>query len=159
MRKIAFILMMGVLFGQSSQEWRKIIQSAGDGETYAQRIESGEVDGVKLSDSQIQQLSLKRDAVKLRIVSLLSEEPVVEDEIPVVYELIDYLIGDADRRFYSRVRSNYIGRLQVARDASSVEEIDYLLSHSSNFYLTPKGDLANPREDTVQRLREIKAQL
>lgn len=152
-------LVVGIVFAQDSGVARKIIQLAGDMETYAQLYEKGEAGGVKFSDSQLQQFAQKYDNAAQEIAQLLSGEPVIEDEIPAVYELIDYLIGDADRRFYSRVRSNYIGRLQVAKDTGSVEEIDFLLANSSKFYSTPKGNLLNPREDTIEKLEEIKSLL
>lgn len=163
MRKIIFLMMFGMLFGQSSQVARKVIRLASEMETYSQNYENGEIQGITLTGEQKTEMARKYEANAQRILDLLQGVETTEQAADYSSVLIklNNLKDDADARFYSRYdfRTDAIAILDVAIDfivngqpVDAAAELTRLLGRSDRFY-------SNTKDDTVKILQEVIAGL
>ena len=132
MKSILVTILLSVgLFSQSPSEQRfaseQIFDIAGQMKVWSKALMTGEMQGIKLSESQLIDTQKNIDQAKADIMLLIGGEIQIVETIaevvvkavfdPVVLEGLQYFKDNASTRFYKANRSNSINRVQKMIDA------------------------------------------
>ena len=125
MRKLfAIIMLIGVVFAQDMVAFEKIFDKAASAKNAMRTAENGNVNGVTLTDEQMDELVRSAAADLQSIKNLIDGVGVVDPTTAIIGELVD----NSATYFWKTPRADSVAKLQAAL-AGDMDGVQYLIDN------------------------------